>query len=85
MGPALLPPDGVEPDFVNHVNGNTMVTAIVTVCLALSTFFLGIRAYAKGIYVKKLGIADSKYLPVILHASSNLSNFFLVIIIPAFV
>ncbi|KAI0818348.1 hypothetical protein GGR55DRAFT_71664 [Xylaria sp. FL0064] len=61
--PALEPPEGVESNFDNPPNGNTLVIAVLSVSLALSSLCLLIRVLAKGVYLKKFQVEDVVILP----------------------
>ncbi|KAI0539681.1 hypothetical protein GGR58DRAFT_463759 [Xylaria digitata] len=62
-GPALEPPEGVESNFDNPSNGNTLVIAVLSVSLAISSLFLLIRGLAKGVYLKKFQVEDAVIVP----------------------
>ncbi|KAI2627607.1 hypothetical protein GGR54DRAFT_422816 [Hypoxylon sp. NC1633] len=57
-GPALKPPDGVDPNFDHPANQNGLAHGILAVCLSLSTIFLLIRLYIRFIYLRKSYIED---------------------------
>ncbi|KAJ8122055.1 hypothetical protein ONZ43_g1652 [Nemania bipapillata] len=61
--PALAPPDGVESNFDNPSNGNTLVVSVLSVSLTISSLFLIIRGLAKGVYVKRFQIEDFVIIP----------------------
>lgn len=45
--PAMTPPPGVDPNFDNPHNQNTMALAVMSVCLAVSTIAIALRLYAR--------------------------------------
>ncbi|KAF2689792.1 hypothetical protein K458DRAFT_384427 [Lentithecium fluviatile CBS 122367] len=57
-GPALRPPPGVQPNFINPPNQNSLGYALLVICGVVSTMMTGIRLYAKFITSKKFGIED---------------------------
>jgi hypothetical protein len=59
-GPALAPPDGVDSNFDNPSNGNTLVITVLSVSLTISSLFLLIRGLAKGVYLKRLQFEDCR-------------------------
>lgn len=59
-GPALRPPPGVQPNFVNPPNQNSLGYALLIICFTVSTMMTGVRLYAKFASSKKLGIEDCK-------------------------
>ncbi|KAI0428955.1 hypothetical protein F5Y09DRAFT_357311 [Xylaria sp. FL1042] len=61
--PALDPPEGVESNFDNPPNGNTLVITVLSVSLALSSICLFIRGLAKGAYLKKFQVEDVVIVP----------------------
>jgi hypothetical protein len=64
-GPALRPPPGVQPNFIDPENQNSLGYALIIICAAVSTAMTGIRLYAKLTSLKRLGIEDceSPYFP----------------------
>ncbi|KAI0868122.1 hypothetical protein GGS24DRAFT_483331 [Hypoxylon argillaceum] len=62
-GPALAPPEGVESNFDNPSNGNTLVITVLSVGLTISTLFLIIRCLAKVVYLKRFQIEDFVIVP----------------------
>ena len=60
-GPALQPPPGVQPDFFNPPNQNSLGYALIIMCAVVSTLMTGIRVYAKLTSLKRLGIEDCKF------------------------
>ena len=61
-GPALQPPEGVEPNFVNPPNGSTKALGALFTCLVLGTIFLAIRFYVRIFVVKKTHLGDCELL-----------------------
>ncbi|KAI3326186.1 hypothetical protein HD806DRAFT_532838 [Xylariaceae sp. AK1471] len=61
--PALEPPNGVESNFDNPSNGNTLVITVLSISLTISSIFLLIRGLAKGIYLKSFQIQDVVIIP----------------------
>ncbi|KAH9890255.1 hypothetical protein F4778DRAFT_753130 [Xylariomycetidae sp. FL2044] len=61
--PALEPPQGVTPDFLNPPNKNAYAHATLAIVLTLSTLAVLGRVYARWIYLKTTHVGD--YLLVI--------------------
>ncbi|KAI0970199.1 hypothetical protein F4678DRAFT_132587 [Xylaria arbuscula] len=61
--PALNPPEGVESNFDNPPNGNTLVISVLSISLALSSVCLLIRSLAKGVYLKRFQVEDVVIIP----------------------
>ncbi|KAI1384281.1 uncharacterized protein F4822DRAFT_434219 [Hypoxylon trugodes] len=57
-GPAGPPPEGVIPNFVNPPNKTDLSYAITTICLAITTFLVVTRLYAKTYCTKDVHIPD---------------------------
>ncbi|KAI0894280.1 hypothetical protein F4806DRAFT_472682 [Annulohypoxylon nitens] len=57
-GPALAPPQGVEPNFENRPNKTHLAYGIFSLCLFISTTLVLIRAYATWAYIKKVSFND---------------------------
>jgi hypothetical protein len=56
--PAMMAPDGVDPEFDNPPNRNTMVIAIITVCLVISSIAVTLRVYSRYAILGKIQIQD---------------------------
>lgn len=56
--PALQPPQGVTPNFVNPPNNKNLANAIALVSLLISTFAFTVRMYTKAFVFRKLMIED---------------------------
>ncbi|KAF2657848.1 hypothetical protein K491DRAFT_625977 [Lophiostoma macrostomum CBS 122681] len=61
-GPALSPPPGVLPNFVNPPNRNAMTYGVLFTCASLSALVVAIRVYAKAFCTRRVDIED--YLAV---------------------
>jgi len=59
-GPALRPPTGVLPNFIDPPNQNTLGYSLLAGCATVCILVVGIRLYAKLIRVKKMDIEDCK-------------------------
>lgn len=59
-GPALAPPDGIEPNLINPWNGNHIAVPVISICVVLTAILYLIRFYAKYLG-KKLNVADCEY------------------------
>ena len=59
-GPALKPPPGVIPNFVDPPNQTSLGYGILFMCAGLSTLAVVIRLYSKAFCTKKLDIEDGK-------------------------
>ncbi|KAI1779131.1 hypothetical protein F4818DRAFT_437924 [Hypoxylon cercidicola] len=56
--PALEPPPGVIPNFINPANRNGLATFIGAICLILTTTAILIRAYSRMFCVRRIEIED---------------------------
>ena len=56
--PALKPPPGVRPNFVDPPNLKTPFTAIIISLLVLNSIAVGSRIYTKAVVVRKLALED---------------------------
>ena len=57
-GPALAPPQGVKPSFVDPPNLDTLSYALLLVFVTIPTCILCIRLYTKARIVKKMALDD---------------------------
>ena len=57
-GPALAPPNGVEPNFENPSNLNTACYAIILSCLVVTTTVLCLRLYTRVLIIRKVTLDD---------------------------
>lgn len=57
-GPALPPPEGVDPNFDTPANENAVELASLVICLVFSSAFLFIRIYVKISELKYIHIGD---------------------------
>lgn len=55
---ALDPPPGVEQNLDNPPNHNNAIIAVYTVSIFFTTIFVGIRLYAKFIFLKAPRLED---------------------------
>ena len=63
--PALAPPPGVVPDFINTPGSlKPAVYATAAVCITVTVLGISIRLYTKGRIMKSLGIEDCKQHPL---------------------
>ncbi|KAJ2978449.1 hypothetical protein NUW58_g7492 [Xylaria curta] len=62
--PALEAPEGYTQNLDNPTNHNDAVIAIYTVSIIITTIFVGIRLYAKFIFLKAPRLEDYLLLPV---------------------
>ncbi|KAI1274055.1 hypothetical protein F5Y07DRAFT_374852 [Xylaria sp. FL0933] len=62
-GPAVPPPDGVEPNFTNPQSQNTAPRVVLGFCLAVNTILVALRIYGRWIVLKKATIADYLIVP----------------------
>ncbi|KAI1321023.1 hypothetical protein F5Y16DRAFT_405402 [Xylariaceae sp. FL0255] len=58
MLPAMDPPTGVQPDFENPKNENTIALIALVLCVALSALFLLIRIYVVFIKIRQPHLGD---------------------------
>ncbi|KAI1441285.1 hypothetical protein F5Y02DRAFT_422169 [Annulohypoxylon stygium] len=56
--PALSPPDGVIPNFVDPPNNNKLAIAVISICISLVTILFLIRIITRIFYVRKTRIED---------------------------
>ncbi|RYP67280.1 hypothetical protein DL770_008647 [Monosporascus sp. CRB-9-2] len=63
-GPALPPPEGYTSNFDNPPNRNSMVIAVVSICMIFATVFVAIRAFAKCAYLKMTRVEDYLMVPM---------------------
>lgn len=56
--PALVPPGGVKPNFVNPPNLNTVFYVTILSCLVLPTVVLAVRLYTKACIIRKVVLED---------------------------
>ncbi|KAI1195586.1 hypothetical protein F5X97DRAFT_307747 [Nemania serpens] len=61
---ALDPPPGVEQNLDNPPNHNNAIIAVYTVSIFFTTIFVGIRLYAKFIFLKAPRLEDYLLLPL---------------------
>lgn len=57
-GPALMPPPGVQPNFVDPPNQNTLGYALLSICYSISASMVGIRLFARISRYKRMDIED---------------------------
>ncbi|KAI2637750.1 hypothetical protein GGS26DRAFT_426104 [Hypomontagnella submonticulosa] len=62
-GPALQPPDGVNPNFDNPSNDDGLARKVLAVCFALGSAFVLLRAYVAWFVNKKPHFNDYMMLP----------------------
>lgn len=84
-GPALRPPEGVEPNFDHPPNGNLLATTVIFISVALVSIFVFIRLLAKIVHWERLSCVDIMvmlsylmYIPYIYitHSLSYTGGFF---------
>ena len=59
-GPALTPPEGVEPNFNGSSNTFALYLGITVTCVVFATLAVGSRLYAKARVMKRLHLEDCK-------------------------
>ncbi|XXH05412.1 hypothetical protein Hte_011838 [Hypoxylon texense] len=57
-GPALAPPAGVTPNFIDPENNNGLAYGVIAACVAVATLCLMIRGYARLVLFKQLKPED---------------------------
>lgn len=57
-GPALAPPKGVTPQFVNPPNLNTLGFTVIGIFLALAVLAFAVRMYTKGRILRNVASED---------------------------
>lgn len=60
-GPALAPPAGQVPDFINPPNSNHTAIPVITVCTLLTALSYFARFYAKFL-AKKITVSDCEFI-----------------------
>jgi hypothetical protein len=63
--PAIPPPPGVIPNFVDPENQNLPLFAVASLLLGIMTLFMLNRVYVKTFIVKKYSLDDGNWLPYI--------------------
>lgn len=56
--PALPPPSGEEPNFVNPPNLNVLFYVVDVGCILISAVVLAIRLYTKACIIRKVVLED---------------------------
>jgi hypothetical protein len=56
--PALAPPPGVVPNFVDPPTNRTAIFGVFVTCLVIMTLAVAIRMYTKIFMLKKLAVED---------------------------
>lgn len=59
-GPSLMPPPGVQPNFVNPSNINTACFVILTIALFGTTFAICVRMYTNWFILRSFNWEDCK-------------------------
>ena len=62
--PAMAPPPGVLPNFVNPQNLRAVIIAIVALCGSISTLVFWMRMYTKLFIFRKTGWEDCNFCPL---------------------
>lgn len=73
-GPAMTPPPGVKPNFVNPPNLEKEFYIDLILCLTISVLVVCMRMWTKARLVRKVQIEDCKKLPSPVFALSSLSH-----------
>lgn len=60
-GPALAPPIGQVPNFINPPDSNHTAIPVITVCTVLTAFSYFARFYAKSL-TKKITVSDCEFI-----------------------
>ena len=63
--PAIPPPSGVIPNFVDPENQNLPLFAVTSLLLGIMALFMLNRVYVKTFIVKKYSLDDGNWLPYI--------------------
>lgn len=69
-GPAMAPPPGQRPNFVNPSNFKAELYADVIICLVVSTVVVSMRMWTKIRLIRKLGLEDCT-ISLFCHTSSR--------------
>jgi hypothetical protein len=56
--PALAPPPGVRPDFVNYYSLLPWIVATASVCMVLTAVVLALRMFTRAVVIKSVDWAD---------------------------
>jgi hypothetical protein len=59
--PALAPPPGVVPNFIDPPTNRAAIFVVFVTCLVIMTLAVAIRMYTKIFMLKKLAIEDCEY------------------------
>ena len=70
-GPAMAPPLGESPNFVNPSNMTTKSDAILTLCLIVSVLAVSMRMWTKTFLIRKVLLEDCIY-PFMHHCLGNM-------------
>jgi hypothetical protein len=57
-GPAMVPPPGTTPNFVNPANLNHVVVLTLILCMVFSTLAVAMRMYTKLFIIRKTAFED---------------------------
>ena len=60
-GPALLPPEGITPNFEDPGANNVPGYAIISTCLILASIAISVRLYTQVFRLRKLHIEDCEF------------------------
>jgi len=60
--PALLPPKGVEPNFIDPSSMQDEFNYVITLSLAIAALSVMIRLYTRKFIVRNLALDDCKFL-----------------------
>lgn len=60
-GPAMAPPPGVTPNFIDPPNLRHIVVLVLTLCMSFSTVAILMRMYTKLFILRKTAFEDCRY------------------------
>lgn len=60
-GPAMVPPPGITPNFVNPPNLNHIVVLTLVLCMVFSTLAVVMRMYTKLFIIRKTAFEDCMF------------------------
>ena len=63
--PALAPPAGVVPNFVNPENQNVTIYVVLTISISVTMLAVMTRIYTKAYIIRKIGWEDCKFSAMI--------------------
>lgn len=66
-GPALQPPPGIHPNFVNPEDLHIAIVVTLVLCVSISTLVFWMRVYTKLYIIHRTGWEDCKFCFLYIH------------------